>query len=218
MAENIFETNNNDQKIILLTVLLASLNAIRTYNLPKTKIVLEKLMTLGYNTFVFNFFLSQQAIESYIARCEEEELLLFSASEIELIPLSVNQVTIIHKEQKIFRFLLDMFFDRMLTIAVIEPIRIVDITYSLAYEYRLFVDKSELVVDTIALLTPKAKEYIIQETWKDLHEDFDFMFDVLSENDFIYRKIRETFFDTLEYLYLMHQFLQQNTKIVEEKL
>lgn len=218
MAENIFETNNNDQKIVLLTVLLASLNAVRMYNLPKNRIVLEKLMTLGYNTFVFNFFLSQQAIESYISRCEKEELLLFTASEIELIPLSVNQVTLIHKDQKIFRFLLDMFFDKMLTIAVIEPERILNIAYNLAYQYRLFVDKSELVVDTIALLTPKAKEYIIQETWKDLHEDFDFMYDVLSENDFIYRKIRETFFDTLEYLYLMHQFLQQNSKIVEDRL
>ena len=175
-------------------------------------------MSIGYNTFVYDFYLAYQAIESYIDRCEEEGVLIFTEKTIELIPLSVDQVDSIQSNQKIFRYLFELFFDRLLTLPAINPSRTMDVVYYLAFEYHTFIAKSEFVMDSIPILNTKAKEIISAETWKDLHYDFDFMYDVLSTDDYIYVKIRQIFFDTLEYLHLTELFLHQNAKIVEERL
>ena len=203
MAKNIHNLFKSEQKTLFTAVLLGSIRIVNNYPISKNKEMLEKLMSITYNSLVFDHHLNYQVINKLLTKYEEDNLLFYTNSLIEFIPLTFDTLVKDNKDQKIMNFLIKTFFDKLLAIPAINPDKCIDILYCLSYEYRQAIKESNVILNNIGLMTYKAKKKIIAETWKDLHNDFEFMYNVLADNDYIFVKIREIFFDLLEYLHEM---------------
>lgn len=218
MAEEIDAASHQSPNILVAGLLVVAGNMVRKYDLPPTKGSLVQLLEIAYTTVITTYPMTLQGLDSFVTRCTEEQLLVWTGRGMDILPLSALQVEQIQREHKISLYLVESLFDRLLSYPGIEPRVVLEIVYYLSLEYGVILENSQLELETIALVTAEAKRIIREETWKDLHDDFDLMYDFLADNSYVYVNILDEFFTALEYLHDVQVFLLKNAKLVDEQI
>lgn len=218
LAEKIDESSPQSPNTLIAGLLVVAGNMVRKYNLPPTKDSIVQLLAIASTIVVNTYSMTHPAIEGFVTRCIHEKILVWKAEGMEILPLSALQVEQIQREHKIQVFIVESLFERLLSLPYVVPAILLEILYYTTLEYGIILAESNIEVETIALVTAKAKRRIQEETWKDLHEDFDLMYDYLADNRFVFVNILEAFFTTLEYLHDVQVFLLKNAKLVDEQI
>ena len=207
-----------EKRSIRSLVELRSIRLVNKYPLPKDRETLAKVMSIAYNTLVYMQYQNYQTITTYLRKSEKAQKLVYNQKEIVFLPPSLKKLGQIQDRQKIFNYLFDSFFARMLTIKAINPERIVELLFFLTREYRQVVQKSGLLLDNLAVLTDEMKKTVHEETWKAMHEDFEYMYEYMSDHNELFHMIVNIFFETVESLHYAQDFIKVNYKELEERL
>lgn len=191
--------NEIHEQLVLQTMIEKCAKIISKYNLTIISDNLVKLIFIGYNSLLLQYELNYEEILKVISYYIKNDDLIF-ASNVDLIPLTFKEKTLslYYEEHKDFlNGNLDLFFDFIFNLqSEIPSNHKIDILVTLSREFRSFFKKSGFIINQHLILTESGKKRINSNTWKALHdEQFDLVFDVLTENN------NTTFYDVHELFY-----------------
>ena len=200
MAHYLQDAEISEQEYLWINVLVESIRLVNNNALVKNKAILEKVVSITYNSLIYDHNLNYQAIEEKIRRYEGKGLLVWKDRGIEYFPLTFDEIKKMNKEQLVLNFSFGFFYRILLREKEVSFEYLINILSCLSYEYRQMIMKNEMTDQETILISDKDKEMMNKETWKDLYYDFDYVYEVLRENRAIYATIQETYFTVLENL------------------